>query len=448
MINDSYKNKKVLVFGLGINQGGVGVTRFFAQAEAQVRITDLKTVDQLKVSMDQLKQFPDIEYTLGEHKYEDIDWADLIIKNPAIKEGNPYMEYAKQKGKQIEMDMGIFLQFAKPSQIIGVTGTKGKSTTASLIYEALKAGGKNIVFAGNIGKSVMDTISHITPNTLIVLELSSFQLEAFHQHRVSPKWAVITNIYPDHLNYYQTMEQYIEAKKAITAYQTEEDILFLNKEDTVTNNTDFLRGIRARIIHFSPQDFTDEFKPKLIGEHNRANLAASFAVVKVFDIPEKAALDVLAKFRGVEFRLQLIKEWNGVKIYNDTSSTGPDSGIQALKALPESIVICGGVNKNLPYDKYAQSLATSAKKIFFLEGDATIEVRSLLNSKFKNQKSKLGGTYNNLEELLKDVKKEIKFGDTILFSPAAASFNLFQNEFDRGRKFNQAVEKIFNSKEV
>lgn len=437
MINDSYKNKKVLIFGLGINQGGLGAAKFFVQNGAQVRITDLKTADQLKVSMDQLKQFPDIEYTIGGHKNEDIDWADLIIKNPAIKPGNPYMDYAKEKGKQTEMDMGIFLQFAKPYQIIGITGTKGKSTTASLIYEALKKGAKNIVFAGNIGKSVMDTISHITPNTLIVLELSSFQLEAFHQHQVSPKWAVITNIYPDHLNYYQTMDEYIEAKKAIAAYQTEEDFLFLNKEDTVTNNPNFLRGTRAKIIHFSANDFTDEFKPKLIGEHNRTNLAASFAVARVFDIPEKVVLDVLAKFRGVEFRLQLIKEWNGVKIYNDTSATGPDAGIQALKSLPGSIVICGGVNKNLSYDKYAQVLAESAKKIFFLEGNATVEVRRLLHTK-------LGRTYNNLEELLKDVKKEIKFGDTILFSPAAASFNLFQNEFDRGRKFNQAVEKIFN----
>lgn len=444
MIKDSYKNKKVLIFGLGINQGGLGAARFFVQNGAQVRITDLKTADQLKVSMDQLRQFPNIEYTLGEHKNEDIDWADLIIKNPAIKPGNPYMEYAKQKGKQIEMDMGIFLQFAKPFQIIGITGTKGKSTTASLIYEALKKGGKNIVFAGNIGKSVMDTISHITPNTLIVLELSSFQLEAFHQHRVSPKWAVITNIYPDHLNYYQTMDEYIEAKKAITAYQTEEDILFLNQEDTVTNSPDFLKGIRARIIHFSPQDFTDEFKPKLIGEHNRANLAASFAVARVFDIPEKVALDVLAKFRGVEFRLQLIKEWNGVKIYNDTSATGPDAGIQALKALPNSIVICGGVNKNLSYDKYTQVLSESAKKIFFLEGNATNQIKNLLNTKYKILNTKIEGTYDELEKLVQEVKSETNSGDVILFSPAAASFNLFQNEFDRGRKFNQAVEKIFN----
>lgn len=443
-MNNKFKSSRVLIFGLGINQGGLGAARFFAKRGARIKVTDLKTTDQLKISLEQLEEFPDIEYTLGEHKYEDIDWANLIIKNPAIKPGNPYMEYAKQKGKQIEMDMGIFLQFAKPSQIIGITGTKGKSTTASLIYEALKKEGKNIVFAGNIGKSVMDTISHITPNTLIVLELSSFQLEAFHQHQVSPKWSVITNIYPDHLNYYQTMEEYIEAKKAISAYQTEEDFLFLNKEDTVTNNPNFLRRIRARIIHFSPQDFTDEFKPTLVGEHNRANLAASFAIARVFDIPRKVALDVLANFKGVEFRLQLIKQWHGVKIYNDTSATGPDAGIQALKALPGSIVICGGVNKNLSYDKYASELAKYAKKIYFLKGDATDQIKKSLNTKYIIPNTKIGDTYNNLEQLLIDIKKEAQPQDVILFSPAAASFNLFQNEFDRGRKFNETVEKIFS----
>ena len=150
-----YKNKKVLIFGLGLNQGGVGSAKFFASHGARVRVTDLKTKEVLQTSIDELKQFLDIEYTLGEHKNEDIKWADLIIKNPAVKPTNPYIEYAKKIGKPVDMDMGIFLQNVKPSQIIGITGTKGKSTTSSLIYEILKetknAIAQNVVFAGNIG---------------------------------------------------------------------------------------------------------------------------------------------------------------------------------------------------------------------------------------------------------------------------------------------------------
>src|SRR3989344_6391525 len=208
---------KVLIFGLGLNQGGVGAAKFFARQKIQVRVSDLKNKEALKPSLDQLKSYR-IEYILGKHRYQDIDWADLIIKNPAIKPGNPYIKYATKKGKQVETDMGIFLQYVKPSQIIGVTGTKGKSTTVSLIYEVLKKskgvklshleGGLrwHLLFAGNIGKSVLDTIPFIKSDTLVVLELSSFQLQAFRKHRISPKWAIITNIFPDHLNYYQNMK--------------------------------------------------------------------------------------------------------------------------------------------------------------------------------------------------------------------------------------------------
>src|SRR5688572_31884879 len=137
-VGDRYKNTKVLILGLGVNQGGLGATRFFAKNGATVKVTDLKDADQLKSSLDELKAFPDIEYILGEHRYEDLDWADLIIKNPALKPENPYLIYAKEKGKTIETDMGIFLEFINPKQVIGITGTKGKSTTASLIYQVLK----------------------------------------------------------------------------------------------------------------------------------------------------------------------------------------------------------------------------------------------------------------------------------------------------------------------
>src|SRR3989344_4837156 len=151
-VMDQFKGQKVLVFGLGLNQGGVGSAKFFAKNGALVRVTDLKSQEILQPSINELKSYQ-IEYTLGEHKNEDIEWADLIIKNPAIKPGNQYIEYAKSLGKRVEMDMGIFLEFVKPSQIIGVTGTKGKSTTSSLTYEVLKFTARvdNIIFAGNIG---------------------------------------------------------------------------------------------------------------------------------------------------------------------------------------------------------------------------------------------------------------------------------------------------------
>ncbi|MBI2020263.1 UDP-N-acetylmuramoyl-L-alanine--D-glutamate ligase [Candidatus Daviesbacteria bacterium] len=455
-----FRGTRVLIFGLGLNQGGVGSAKFFAQQGATVRVTDLKSKQILKLSLDQLKSFPNITYTLGEHKNEDIEWADLIIKNPAVKPGNVHIEYARKQGKKVQQDMGIFLDFVKPSQIIGITGTKGKSTIASLIYDVLNkylakswhvklthAGHvqrihtwNNIILAGNIGKSVLDTIPHVKPDTLVVLEISSFQLEAFEQHKVSPKWAVITNITPDHLNYYQTMEEYIQSKIIIGKYQTKSDYLFLKKFDPITSKPNFLKGLKAQIIYFSKEDLPKDFKPRLKGEHNLENIAAAFAITKTFGMDEETILEVTLHFKGISFRMELIKVWNGVKIINDTTATSPEAGIQAIKTFPGCILICGGMNKGMDYTKYATIVGNSVKKVFFLEGDSTDQIKKLMKNK-----DLIAGTYDDLEKLLIDVKEIVKKGDIILFSPAATSFNLFQNEFDRGRKFNKAVEKVFGA---
>src|SRR3989344_2800978 len=446
---------KVLIFGLGLNQGGVGSALFFAKQGTDVRVTDLKDAKALKPSLDQLKAYPQITYTLGRHKKGDIDWADLIIKNPAVKPGNPFIGYALKQGKQVEMDMGIFLEYVDPSQIIGVTGTKGKSTTASLIYEILmksRHDSEDVILTGNIGRSALDVIPHIKPNTLIILEISSFQLETFATHKVSPKWAVVTNITPDHLNYYQAMDEYIEAKRIIGKHQTQDDYLFLRKNDPVTSKNNFLKGFEGQIIFFSKDDLPKDFKPHLMGEHNLENMAAALAVARAFGIPKDSALSTLVKFKGVPLRMELIKTWGGVKIYNDTTATSPEAGIQAINTwggnlqthLGCLILICGGMNKGMDYTKYATIVGKLVKKVFFLEGDSTEEIRKQLSAISHQQADKIMGTYNNLEKLLIDVEKIVESGDTILFSPAATSFNLFQNEFDRGRKFNQAVEKIFH----
>lgn len=445
MVNkkNTFYRKKVLILGLGLNQGGVGSAKFFAEQGAKVRVTDLKSKAELKPSLDQLKNFPDIEYVLGQHRYEDLDWADLIIRNPAIKPDNPYLIYAQKKGKQVEMDMGIFLQYVNPNQIIGITGTKGKSTTASLIYEVLKQSGFDMRLAGNIGQSVFDTLPSVKENTLVVLELSSFQLEAFGKHQVSPKWAVITNIYEDHLNYYGSMEEYIKAKRYIAQFQTKDNFLFLRKDDKITNNPDFLKSLKGQVSYFSYQDLPENFRPKLPGEHNLTNFAAALSVLNIFQVDRNQALKVMEEFAGVEFRLQLIKTWKGVKIYNDSAATNPSATIQALKSLPNSILICGGVNKNLDYRELAQAINQYAKEVYFLEGDASEEIKKQIphfaRGGRSGQNPKLRGEYNNLEKLMEDLKPILKPGNIVLFSPGAASFNLFQNEFDRGRKFNQTI---------
>lgn len=433
-----YRGKKVLILGLGVNQGGLGAAKFFAKLGAKLIITDLKNKGQLKPSLDQLKDFSDITYHLGKHDYADLDWADIIIINQALKPDNPYRQYAEKSGKEVETDIGIFLNFVKPGQLVGITGTKGKSTTSSLIYEVLKNSKQKVLFAGNIGKSVLDTLDYVDEKTLVVLEISSFQLEAFDKHKVSPHITVITNIYPDHLNYYKSMDEYIQSKKLIAKHQTQEDVLFLNKENTTLNSEEFTKGIRSKINYFSPTDLPQDFAPILPGEHNRANMAAALQVAHEFGIKEKEALEIMKNFKGVDFRLQLVKEWKGIKIYNDTAATTPDAAIQAIKSLPNSLLIAGGMNKGLSFDHLAKEIDRGAKAVFFIDGDATDEIK-----KHMQNQDLIKGTYNNFEDLLQDIKEYAKEGDVIILSPGATSFNFFQNEFDRGRKFNQAVERIF-----
>lgn len=436
-----YTNKKVLILGLGLNEGGVGAARFFAKEGSEVLVTDIKTEEELQPSVDKLKQFPEIQYHLGGHKNEDIEWADLIIRNQAIKPSNQFLEYGRSLGKRIEMDMGIFLEYIDPQNVIGITGTKGKSTTSSMIYDMLKSVNKKAVFGGNIGKSVLDLVEDLDKEALIVLELSSFQLEAWDEHKLSPHIAIITNIFPDHLNYYESFLHYKNAKKLIGKNQTQNDFLIVNNND-LTLTPEFLSDMPGKIIFVSPKDLGENFNPKLIGEYNKQNFAASLKVAELLGIHKENALKALADFSGVPYRLELIKDWQGIKIYNNTTATGPEPAIESLKALPGCILIAGGMNKGLKYEEFAKAINLYTKSVYFLEGDATTEIDSHLQD-IKSSKTSLK-SYDDLEELLLDVKAEAKEGDVILFSPGATSFNLFQNEFDRGKKFNEAVEKVFN----
>ena len=462
MLTDQFKGKKVLILGLGLNEGGVGSARFFAKHGASVKVTDLKTRDALKSSLEKLAEFPEIEYILGEHRYEDIDWADIIIRNPALRKDNEYRVYAEKSGKTVETDVGIFLQFVKPEQMIGVTGTKGKSTTASLIYWALQQGKdsgeiinresseinearmtkEGVILAGNIGKSVLDLLDVITSETRVVLELSSFQLEAFEKHHLSPHIAVITNILPDHLNYYSSMDEYSEAKKVIGLYQKPNDLLIIQKDDSMVDTPAFLEGIKSKLIKFSKDDLPEEFEPTLLGDHNLNNYAAALAVVNQL-IPQGETLqgltlEAMKRFQGADFRLQLTGKFRGIRIYNDSAATMPEATIRALETIKSPILIVGGMDKGLPYDKLAHEIDRKAKAVYFIDGTATEKLRPMLQ-----HRNIIRSIYTDFESLLKDLKLEAREGDTILFSPAATSFNFFQNEFDRGTKFNEAVNRIF-----
>src|SRR6266700_7602441 len=205
------RGNRVLVIGLGLQGSGMASARYAAQQGAIVRVTDMKSPDVLAPSVRALAGLP-IEFILGQHRYEDFQWADVVIRNPGVPASSPYLQEARAYCAQIEMEIGLFF-LACPGRIIGITGNRGKTTTSSLIYEILRASKQETMLGGNVaGVETLSLLPQIRPETLVVLELSSWQLEGLEPHKISPQVAVMTNIYPDHLDTYAGMEEYVAAK--------------------------------------------------------------------------------------------------------------------------------------------------------------------------------------------------------------------------------------------
>ena len=287
-----FKNKKIIVMGLGLHGGGVSVAKFFIKQGAKVLITDLKTKKQLADSVKKLKGLP-VKLFLGGHRKQDFTKADLIIKNPDVPNNSPYLKIAHKNNIAIETDTSLFFKLSEVF-IIGVTGTKGKSTTASLIYHLLRAnppaGRKRVFLAGNIGVSPLEILHKTKKGDVVVLELSSFTLEDLGK---SPQIAVITNILPDHLNRYASIKSYIKAKKLIFKYQAKDDFLVLNKDDSIVRQ---FAEKSAGIVHFFSADSVKKEDFRLLGKHNLANLAAAIKVVKLLKVSDSSIEKAIKTF--------------------------------------------------------------------------------------------------------------------------------------------------------
>jgi len=449
-----FKDKKVTVMGLGLHGGGAGVAKFFSKQGAKVLVTDLKTKKQLRESLQKLKDLP-IKFVLGGHREEDFINTDLIIKNPAVPSNSPYLKIARKHDILIKTDVSIFFDLC-PAPIIGVTGTKGKSTVAFLIYLFLTSKYPDTILAGNIGLSPLEVFSKIQKfgsRGKVVLELSSFELEDLKK---SPKVAVITTIFPDHLDRYKNFKDYIRAKKSIFKYQNENDILVLNYGNPEARK--LASETRSKVYFFTP---LNSCKANLTGLKD-SNVSAALAVAKIFKIPKKNIGKVLSNFKGLPHRQELIATKKGKKYINDATATTPQSVILAIntfkKRFPGSkiILIAGGLDKNLKYKGLAEEIQKKIDCLILLPGTASDKIRKELKSftpleitgkerKHRLHKSLTGFKIypvNSMNQAVKKGSNLAKKGDLVLLSPGAASFNLFKNEFDRGEQFLKAVKKL------
>jgi len=455
------KNKKITVMGLGLQGGGVNIAKWLVKNKAQVLVTDLKNSHQLSSSLKKLKGLP-IKFILGRHRKEDFEKADLIVQNPGVPNDSKYLKIAKNNNIPIENEAGIFFKIY-PGKVIGITGSRGKSTVSYLTYKFLKNKYKRVFLAGNIRiKSMFEIIDKLKKNDKVILELSSWQLEGLKKHKLSPKVSLLTNIFPDHLNRYNSYGDYINAKKNIFKYQKKDDFCILNHDNKICRQ--MKKEVNSKVLWFSKNYKTNlngcflkkdsiVFKSdsqivrickkndiKLRGLHNLENVLASVCIACIYKIRPNLIKKTISSFSGLEDRLEFIGEINQVSFYNDTTATIPEATIYALKSFSQKVIlISGGTDKNLNYKNLANEIKKRVKALILLEGNATDKLRKeLIKIRFKNILLQT----KSIDQAVKVANKVAEKGDIVVLSPAATSFGLFINEFDRGEKFKKAVYRI------
>ncbi len=439
IIKEKYQSKKVLVVGLGLQGGGVGVAKFFAELGAKVTVTDKKDRTQLLVSIEVLKDYP-IEYHLGGHILSDFEASDVIFKGPSVPWTIPEIVAAEKKGIPVEMELSFFAKHF-PGKIIGVTGTRGKSTTTHLIFNLLKLSGYPVYLGGGLpGISTINYLKTLEEKDYLVAELSSFSLSGFHRAKISPHIAVFTNIYPDHLNYYKKMDEYLYDKKAVYFYQKKDDSLIINK-----SLLKYLENPKSSVLEFNSKDFPGEMV-YLKGEHNAENAAAALKAAELLKIDREKAIKIISNFKGLPFRQEIVGEKSSVIFVNDTTSTTPTSTIKAIESFKDKkiVLILGGNSKNLPWEELIAEL-DKVERIVLLSGSFTNEILDTLQTVLSRKIT--AKTYDDLSEAVEEAYRLARelHGGYVLFSPAATSFAMFNNEFHRGKEFNRTVEYILNN---
>ncbi len=454
---DGISGLKVTVMGLGLHGGGTASARFFAEHGAVVTVTDMKTEKELAPSIQALSDYPGIKFVLGEHRKEDFANTDLVIKNPGVKlEENPFLELASS----IETDISVFLRLSR-AEIIAVTGSKGKSSTASAIYFGLKHAGKKAFLGGNITVSPLSFLTETGADSTVVLELSSWQLADLRGRGIlKPKCAVITPVMPDHQNWYGSMEAYVADKKLIYADMPESSRLICNFDDGWGRI--FAKETRAAVNWYSANPFPAESEikngawlekdggfliqdgnisrilpeeTKVPGKHMKMNLLNAGQVLSVCGVKSGVIMEAAEAFPGIAHRLEFFHEENGVKWFNDSAATIPEAAAGAVYAFENPVILlCGGTDKNLDFSPIAEA-AGKTKKLLLLEGSGTRKLRELLEA----GDIKYEGPYPDIKSLVSAARNSAAPGDSVVFSPGCASFELFKNEFDRGNKFKNEV---------
>ncbi|HVN26311.1 MAG TPA: Mur ligase family protein [Candidatus Paceibacterota bacterium] len=431
--SEFFKGKKVTLMGLGLLGRGIGDAEFLARAGADLIVTDLKSETDLAPALERLKGFGTIVFHLGGHRLEDFENRDFIVRAPNAPIDSPFLAHARERGVPIGMDASLFARFTAAS-IVGVTGTRGKSTVTHLVHAMLRAGGRSAHLGGNVrDMATLPLADTLSASDIAVLELDSWQLQGFEEASISPRIAVWTTFMPDHMNYYHgDVERYFRDKAAIARFQ--------KPGDTFITSRHIKEEVEAKFGPLLGSSITDPAIPDdwpigLEGAHNRMNTAFAAAAARSLGVCEKIIKETLQNFKALPGRLELLGEKDGILFYNDSNSTTPEACIAALEALAPKrrpiILIGGGSDKQLDFTALAPRIEHEVQHLILFKGSATDKLLPLL------PKTLAPEIVSSMDDAFKKACAAAKPGDIVLLSPAATSFGIFRNEYDRGDQFRR-----------
>jgi UDP-N-acetylmuramoylalanine--D-glutamate ligase len=444
---DYFKGKKVTVMRIGLLGRGIGDTAYMADAGAEISVVDAASQEVMQGAVDQLVQYKNISWKFGPYDFVDFKDADFVLVGAGAPLDEAVLLACKEAGVPLKQSAALFAELSGVP-IIGVTGTRGKSTVTHMIHHVLSmVTGEKVLLGGNVrGLSNLQLLSDVTPDSLCVMELDSWQLQGFGWAGISPAVAVFTNFMDDHLNYYQRGNKSYEV--AMSAYFLDKAQIFLHQEESgvlITTPEVFARAktlsgsLGQEVILADSSIIPEDCLLAMPGEHNRLNAALAYEALKATGLTEDEIFDGLASFPGVEGRLQLVSYENGVKIYNDNNATTPTAtatGIASVKDGTNVILIAGGADKGLDLSSLVIGIEGACKLVVLTPGTGTEKLTNAL-AEIHSETPYL--VVANLTEAVEEAALSTAPGDVILFSPAFASFAQYKNEYERNDEFMRLV---------
>ena len=452
---ETLQGKRIAVIGMGVSN--TPLIRMLLRADLNVTVRDKATRERVEDLAEELESLG-AQLKLGEGYLEDLD-EDLIFRTPGLSPNNPALRKAIDTGSEVTSEMELFFRTC-PCRLIGVTGSDGKTTTTTIITEFLKAAGYNVYVGGNIGRPLLPDVSGMEPEDIAVLELSSFQLMTMEQ---SPNIAVVTNLSPNHLDYHGTMGEYIAAKENIFVHQGPDDRTIFNFDNQITR--DLSEGAKGGVTYFSRQQRLEEgvylrdgaiwltnaqgsreVLPlrdiRLPGVHNIENYMAAIAAVDGL-VPDKCVREVAQRFNGVEHRIELVRELDGVRYYNDSIGTSPTRTAACLASFDQKIIlIAGGYDKGVPFTGLGVEI-TEKVKALVLTGATSKAIRAAVEGAPDYGPGKPDILeIDDFDDAVKAARALAEPGDVVVLSPACAAFDKFKNFMERGKHFKELVRNF------